>query len=162
MIKAVFFDAIGTIMTLEIIESKKHKDLAKENGQSIHDFIVSYDRREWALYPETIEVIDKLRAQGLKIALISNFDNKLYSIIDDLGIKDKFDLMISSEDAGAAKPNPKIYQAALKELDLLPEEAIMIGDSYEGDYDAPKRLGMEAVFLDRNQDDLSIILQSIK
>ncbi len=161
MIKAVFFDAVGTVMTMEVIEKKEHHNEAKDQGLTVHDYVVSFAPKEWALYPEVIEVIDKLKADGYKIALISNFDKKVHEIVDSLGIKNKFDLVISSEEAGAAKPNPRIYQHALKSLDLLPEQAIMIGDSYSCDYQAPKDLGMEAVYLDRSKDDLTILYSVI-
>lgn len=148
-------------MTMDVIEAEEHHKEARSQGLTVHDFVVSFEPREWVLYPETIEILDKVRKLGYKTALISNFDKKVHNIVESLGIRDKFDLILSSEEAGASKPNPKIYQKALADLDLLPEESLMIGDSYESDYQAPLDLGMQAIYLDRNKDDLSLLLSAL-
>lgn len=161
LVKAIFFDAVGTIMTMDVIETKQHQKEAKDNGLTVHDYVVSFAPKEWVLYPETVEILDKARQSGYKVALISNFNRKVHTIVESLGIKDKFDLILSSEEAGAAKPDPRIYQHALKHFDILAEEALMIGDNYESDYMAPKNLGMQALYLDRSKDDLSIVFEKV-
>lgn len=161
-LKAIFLDAVGTVMTMEVIETNEHTNLAKEQNLSIHEFVISQDTRKWKLYPETIEVLDKLKSRGYKLALISNFDDSIHTLAEELGIAEKFDLILSSEEARASKPNPKIYNFALEKLELVAEEALMIGDSYQGDYAGPKNIGMEAIYLDRRKDDLKLLLEYLQ
>ena len=148
-------------MTLEVIEKGTHHNEAQKQGLSVHDFVVGLPHREWSLYPETRKVLDEVRSRGYKTALISNFNDEIHTLLKELGIYDKFDFVISSQEAGVPKPDPRIYQFALKKLDLLAEEALMIGDNYDADYQAPLDLGMQALFLDRNKSDLSIVLKDL-
>ena len=71
MLKAVFFDAVGTIMTLDVIEEGTHHNNAKAAGKTVHDYIVAIPHREWALYPETNEVLDKVKEKGYSILINS-------------------------------------------------------------------------------------------
>ncbi len=59
------------------------------------------------------------------------------------------DALVTCVEAGAVKPNPRIYLKCLRELDLSPEEAVMVGDDPYLDVEAPKSLGMRAVLLAR-------------
>lgn len=161
MIKAIFFDAVGTLMTVEAIESGKHRGHARNNGQTVHEYVVGLSHGEWVLYPDTIEVLDKVRDMGYKTALISNFDDSIHDLASSLGIKDKFDYVLSSEEAGAAKPSPQIYNKALDHFGLVAEEALMIGDNFSSDVQAPLDMGMQALYLDRGKDDLNIIFKLV-
>jgi putative hydrolase of the HAD superfamily len=103
----------------------------------------------WRLFPETVEVLERLKRMGLKIGIISNFDTRLYSVLEGLGIRHFFDAVITSSEAGYAKPSPQIFQAATHSLGVRPSEILVVGDSPHDDVEPAIRAGMPAVLIDR-------------
>jgi putative hydrolase of the HAD superfamily len=63
----------------------------------------------WKLYPETIEILEQLKKRGLILGVISNFDSRLFGLLDGLGIAHFFDLVVISTQVGAAKPEAAIF-----------------------------------------------------
>ena len=104
----------------------------------------------WALFPETRGVLERLRAGGLELGIISNFDTRLFDVLRGLGIGDLFDTVTISSLACAVKPSPRIFHAALEKHVVDPEDAWHIGDSLEEDVGGARRAGLGAVLLDRN------------
>jgi putative hydrolase of the HAD superfamily len=64
-------------------------------------------------------------------------------------IKKHLDFVMTGYEAGCDKSNPRMYKKVLQILDVKPEEAVMIGDELELDVRLPKRLGINAILLDR-------------
>lgn len=102
----------------------------------------------WLLYDDTIETLSTLRKKGLILGVISNFDSRLFGILDGLGIASHFDSILISSQVGYAKPAAEIYQAALSLHRLNPEEAMFVGDSPGTDIAGATSAGLEAVLLD--------------
>lgn len=103
-------------------------------------------------YPDTFEVLSRLRRGGKKIGLISNILSPYRQVIGSgrLGLKQYFDQVIFSCDVGAVKPEPILYKMMIARLGMPPEEIVMIGDQKSKDCDAPKAAGMRALHLDRS------------
>jgi putative hydrolase of the HAD superfamily len=114
-----------------------------------HVFRVFEDHRSWRLFPETASTLTRLKAQGLEIGIISNFDSRLFPVMRGLGIADVFDTVTISSLAQAAKPAPQIFHIALEKHAVDPEEALHIGDSLRDDVEGAKKAGLHAVLLDR-------------
>ena len=114
-----------------------------------HVFRVFEDHRSWRLFPETASTLTRLKAQGLEIGIISNFDSRLFPVMRGLGIADVFDTVTISSLAQAAKPAPQIFHIALEKHAVDPEEALHIGDSLREDVEGAKKAGLHAVLLDR-------------
>ena len=114
-----------------------------------HVFRVFEDHRSWRLYPETTSTLTRLKAQGLELGIISNFDSRLFTVMRGLGIADVFDTVTISSLAQATKPAPRIFQIALEKHAVDPEEALHIGDSLRDDVEGATKAGLHAVLLDR-------------
>lgn len=112
-------------------------------------FQVFEDPGSWRLYPETASTLARLKAQGVELGIISNFDSRLFSIMRGLGIEQAFDTVTISSLAQAAKPAPKIFQLALEKHAVDPEEALHVGDSLRDDVEGATKAGLHAVLLDR-------------
>jgi len=102
------------------------------------------------LIPGTKEMLDKVRAMGYVIGLVSDVAWGLPSEfpLRDMrfyGIDQYFDELIFSTDVGLRKPNPKIFKMALSNLNAKPDEAIFIGNSLQADIKGAKNVGMIAV-----------------
>ena len=109
--------------------------------------------REWerhenfTLYEDALPVLDELRAHGLRIGLVSNGQRDLAEFVEHHGLV--VDVAVGSLDHGRQKPHPSIFAAALEPLALEPDEAAMVGDSYEDDIAGAEAFGMRAILLDR-------------
>jgi len=108
------------------------------------------DHRSWRLFPETVSTLAQLKAQGLELGIISNFDSRLFTVLRGLGIADTFDTVTISSLAQAAKPAPQIFHIALEKHAVDPEEALHVGDSLQDDVEGAKKAGLHAALLDRD------------
>ncbi len=86
-----------------------------------------------------------LRAAGLRTGLVSNFDQRLRAILRGLGLAGAFDVVVLPADAGAAKPDPRIFERALAALGVEAPRAAFVGDHAEQDLRAARRLGLRAI-----------------
>ncbi len=100
-------------------------------------------------YKEVGEVLGRLRAQGLTLAICSNWDWDLLEAIDAAGLSGSFDLVVSSAWVGARKAHPRIYDHTLSELGVDPADTLFVGDTWTCDVDGPRAAGMHAIYLRR-------------
>lgn len=100
-------------------------------------------------FPETIEVLKKLRAQGYRIAVLSNLALPYGTPVKQL-FGEFVDLFVFSFEVDAAKPDAAVYKHLAESLALPPSEILMVGDSRKNDYDGPLSFGMQALHLNRN------------
>lgn len=107
--------------------------------------------RGWELYPETIDVLRRLRREGIRLGIISNFDSRLLDVLDALNINEFFDTITISSREGAAKPDPRIFMAALQKHDCPASSALHVGDSLQSDVGGAMAAGMRAVWIDRGE-----------
>ena len=104
----------------------------------------------WAAYPDVELTLRQLQSRRLKLGVISNFDRRLYTILDQLGLAQYFDTVVISSEVGADKPDPIIFLRALALLNIEPSEAIHVGDDPKSDRGA-SGVGIEVFELDRPQ-----------
>ena len=78
--------------------------------------------------PGVPEALDALRARGLRLACVSNWDVSLGHALAAAGLAERLDAIVSSAEAGAPKPDPRPFLLALERLDANPARALHIGD----------------------------------
>ncbi len=100
-------------------------------------------------YDETADVLAALRAGGTTLAICSNWDWDLADAVDEAGITDLVDVVVSSAWAGARKPHPRIFRHTLEKVDLEPDDVLFVGDTWGPDVVGPRTLGMTPVYLRR-------------
>jgi len=108
------------------------------------------DSRGWILYPETRDVLTDLKKLPLKLGVISNFDSRVYGVMKDLAILELFDSVTISSETGYAKPDPRIFAAAVRSLDAAADETLLVGDSLRDDVYAAQNAGLKAILIDRS------------
>ena len=99
------------------------------------------------LYDDVLPTLADLRERGLKIGLVSNTGRDLRLFVTHHGLD--VDGAVSSGAHGKTKPHPAIFEAALKQLEVEPEAAAMVGDSIEDDVEGARAVGMRGLLLDR-------------
>jgi len=105
----------------------------------------------WRFYKDVEPVLRALRAKGIKIGIISNWDTRLRTISDGLGLSSMVDFLIISAEAGVRKPSPGIFELALEKAGVRPEEAVHVGDLPEEDGEGARRAGLRPVLIDRKE-----------
>jgi putative hydrolase of the HAD superfamily len=103
----------------------------------------------WTVFPEVRPQLAHWRADGFRLAVVSNFDRRLHRILDDLDLASACDAVVCSADARARKPNPAIFREALDRLGVSPAEAVHIGDCPVADGRGAGDLGIEGFVLKR-------------
>jgi putative hydrolase of the HAD superfamily len=95
----------------------------------------------------TREALDRLRAGGLRLGVVSNSDGRVEEALVAAGLRDCFDVVLDSALVGVEKPDPAIFRAALAALGVAPAEALYVGDLYDVDVAGARAAGMEAALL---------------
>ncbi len=105
---------------------------------------------EFKTYEDTLPTLKELDNLGLVLGLISNVVQDMESTYTELGLQPYLDFKVTSAEVGCDKPNPEIFQAALKKAQVKPEEVIYTGDQYDLDIVGARGVGMKALLIDRN------------
>ena len=103
----------------------------------------------WYLYPDVLPTLTAWQTQRIELGIISNFDSRIYNVLEVLKIRHFFRSITISSFTGSAKPDRTIFAAALEKHDCFPRQAWHIGDSLQEDYYAAKALGMKPFLIER-------------
>jgi putative hydrolase of the HAD superfamily len=106
------------------------------------------DPATWIADPDALPMLDELKNSGVRLGIVSNFDYRLYGILNGLGLAEFFDSITISSEAGWAKPDPRIFGTALARLETDPSEALHVGDSPHLDIVGAHAAGIAAVLID--------------
>lgn len=97
-----------------------------------------------------IALLERLRADGIKIGLVTNHAvDEQVGKLQRCGLTDLIDVLVISEAAGVAKPDPRIFDFVLDQLGCTADEAIMVGDSWSADIVGANAAGIRAIWLNR-------------
>ncbi len=111
-------------------------------------FPAIYDRfaepAAWRVYEDVWPTLEELRKRGLRLGVISNWDERLEPLLGRLGLADFFNPIVVSQLVGACKPQAEIFKRALEWLGVEPGEVLHVGDSAREDVAGAKGVGMQA------------------
>ncbi len=89
------------------------------------------DPELWRVYDDVPPQLESWQQQGLRLAVVSNFDQRLDGLLAGLGLSRWLEHVVISSRAGAAKPSAQPFRLALQALGLSPDQAWHVGDSPE-------------------------------
>ena len=115
-------------------------------------FEVFVDGSNWKIHDDVIEskIFQKLKEQKIILGVISNWDSRLISTLENLKLADNFKFILPSAVVGSAKPDKKIFEEALRLSGVKPHEACHIGDEVKTDIEGARNIGIHAILLDRD------------
>jgi putative hydrolase of the HAD superfamily len=103
----------------------------------------------WSLVPEGMgAALDRARAAGVKVVIVSNSEGMLDRLFAELGIAAHFDLVADSGKLGVEKPDPRIFHHALAPYGVRPDAALHLGDSVATDVEGARAAGLRAALID--------------
>ena len=120
--KKNFYDTFNqNILSLlglaHLIDTSKLFDYFKEHGQ------------HWILKPGVKNLLAELKTEGCLISLVSNFDTRLYTVLENMEIIDNFDSIFISQEVGVEKPNIEFFKLPLQKHNIECKNSYFIGDS---------------------------------
>ncbi len=107
------------------------------------------DLANYALFDDVVPTLDRLRGAGARLGVVSNFEEWLERLLDQLGIRDYFAVRVISGIEGLEKPDPRIFELAMERAGVGPEGSVYVGDDPEFDVDPALAVGMFPVLIDR-------------
>ena len=114
--------------------------------------------RAWKPFSEVEIVLETLQRQGVRLGVISNFDIRLFHILDSWNISHRLERIIVSSRIGVEKPQPEIFQYALKAFGVEAREALHVGDHAQEDYAGAQAAGLHAFLVQRPEVGLEKVL----
>ena len=133
--------AAGTLRALGAEPDPAHLDRFRDLQWTLH-------RRDFQLREGVVETLQALRERGLHVGMVSNIDDdQLDHLLEIAGLRAHFDSLLSSETAGACKPDPAIFAEALRRADCAAEEAVFVGDTLAQDIAGANAMGMRSVLI---------------
>ena len=124
------------------------------DGMAHFDDFDAFFGRLWAHYAEAsawrlasgaLSCLDALSARGLRLGVLSNFDQRLRRLLAALGLAERFDVVTLPADAGAAKPARAIFEHCLARIGLAPANVLYVGDRATLDVAAARQAGLLAL-----------------
>ncbi len=109
-----------------------------------------------SLFPDVLDALNDLRKKGLRLAIISNLATLYKKPVFDLGLDRLCSHLFFSCDMGFRKPDKEIYTLSCEAMGIQPSSGLMIGDNKFNDYMGAKRIGLDALLLNRRGCELSI------
>lgn len=103
----------------------------------------------WAAFDDVAPAFERLRSEGVKVGIISNWDGRLGRLLDGLGLGALIDAVVSSATVGLHKPDPRIFALACERLGAEPAECAHVGDHFYSDILGARAAGLHAVMIDR-------------
>jgi len=103
----------------------------------------------WRLFDDVLPAFAALKSRGLKLGAISNWDERLRPLLDELRLSRCFDVIVVSCDTGRVKPDPEIFLTAARQLGVPLGSILHVGDSAREDFAGAQAAGMRAVLVDR-------------
>lgn len=128
-----------------------HDELPEELFRAIEGAF--QERSAWHIFPDVIPVLDQLRDDRVRMAVISNWVWGAPELLHDLELARHFESLIISSRMGYEKPHRAIFDHALELMDVAPDRAIHVGDSYRADVLGARAAGITPVLIDRRLGD---------
>ena len=108
----------------------------------------------FSLLPGAEELVRYLAKKYPLTVVTNGFIEVQYEKFDKSGLRDCFSHIVLSEEVGCQKPNPRIYEEALRMNGVSAEEAVMIGDSWNSDIQGAINAGIDQIWIRKSKDPL--------
>ena len=99
----------------------------------------------WRLAEGAKDVLGELKERGYRLAVLSNNDSRLRSVLKDLAIDSLFEKIFISSEMGIEKPEPAIFREVEKWFGEKPSSFLHVGDSYSRDFEGARQAGWNAL-----------------
>ncbi len=132
------------LLLAQLSEAQLNRSV-EEAAQHVMDGFASLE-----LHPDVANGIDRLHQDGFRLVTLSNGAASVAERLLTTGnIRDRFERLLSVEDAGAWKPSPRPYEYAAQTCDVKPEDMVLVA-VHPWDVDGARRAGLQAAWVNRS------------
>lgn len=159
------YDLINEALWIKIREGLVDKEFLRKHrfydtflafgidDESLSDYFENHFLDEIINYNEliegTLEVLEYLKKKGYCLHVVSNgFKEVTHRKVEKSGLQKYFETVVSAEEAGAMKPDKKIFQFSLELAKASKEESLFIGDDWVADVEGAQNFGMKVIYFD--------------
>tara|TARA_B100000927_G_C16428798_1_gene454645 strand:- start:269 stop:958 length:690 start_codon:yes stop_codon:yes gene_type:complete len=121
-------------------------------GKKMGDYYVDNCPKKTELIPYTLDVLDYLKQFYILHIITNGFHEVQFIKLKKSNLFKYFDQIITSEKAGVKKPDPKIFNYALSKACCKVQDSIMIGDDFPVDILGAKKIGMDQIYFNPQND----------
>lgn len=104
----------------------------------------------WQVFPDVEDTLREARLRGLHVGVISNWDDRLRPLLDELGLAHYFDSITVSCEVGVEKPGKEIFMVALQTAGVPANQSVHVGDNDREDVHGAEAMGITAILLNRH------------
>jgi putative hydrolase of the HAD superfamily len=120
--------------------------------ECFQELFVHFSRGEaWKVYPDVPPFLDYLSQTGIPAWVGSNFDQRLIQVVREKSELTSITRVVPSTITGSRKPDRRFFLGIIEELNVAPDEIMMIGDSWDEDVMGALNAGLTAVWLARSR-----------
>ena len=142
------FDAINYTISDEMIDKLSEDYIT---------FLATYNH----VFEGTFKLLDYLKPKYQLHIITNGFEEVQNRKIENSNMTSYFNQIITSEQVGVKKPNPRVFEYALQKANAKPEESIMIGDSFEADIQGAMNCGIDAIFFNEQKKKVEEEIKSV-
>jgi 2-haloalkanoic acid dehalogenase type II len=148
----------------ELLTELGHAEVAEPVLRSALDAMYSVTQSNWQLEADAVETLKTLKSNQYRLGIFSNAgdDKDVQQLIENFGIRDHFDFVLTSAACFYRKPHERAFEISLAQWNITPQEAAMVGDSLEADIIGAKQVGMTAIWITRRAQFTREDMQRIK
>lgn len=137
-----------------VLEEFGYDDVPEETLRKALDAMYAVSQAHWQPEADAVPTLETLTAQGYRLGLISNAADHedVQTLVDQAGIREYFEYILTSAGEGIRKPNPRIFRKMLHLLGVPPQRAVMVGDTLGADVLGARHAGMAGIWITRRAD----------
>jgi putative hydrolase of the HAD superfamily len=129
-----------------------YRALGQKNQNCFEELYETFAHADaWQVFPDVEETLHKARSRGLHVGVISNWDERLRPLLEEIGLARYFDSITISCEVGVEKPDARVFQSALRVAGIAADQAVHIGDSDKADVRGAEAVGMTGILLNRSE-----------
>ncbi|GAA1765444.1 MULTISPECIES: HAD family hydrolase [Streptomonospora] len=129
-----------------------HSHIADEHCDELYQVYLSAHRSAWAPFRDVVPVLGELARGGIRLAVVTNGIEQLQrEKLSALDLAGFFPTVACADTAGAGKPDPRIFHAACRSVQVPPERAWHVGDQLHADALGAVAAGLHPVLVDRHE-----------
>ncbi len=149
------------VLYFQRLIEKTHNTVDSDIILSLYETYWNVFLNNMKLKKNVIKLFKYLKNNNFKIAIVSDLTTHIQlRKLSKLKIVDYIDFIVTSEEAGSEKPNPIMFLLALNKLNVLPSEALMVGDNIDRDIEGANAVGLDTVLITNKK--VSLIKEDYK
>ncbi len=108
------------------------------------------DARSFRLHDGALELVEAIRARGLRLGVVSNWSERLPGLLDGLGLTPSIEFVLASAIERVEKPDAEIFRRALARAGVDASEALHVGNDLVRDGEGARAVGIEAALVEHD------------